>query len=215
VRLADGTVVTLNTDSRVRINYTGSARRLELLRGELHVAVAPDPARPLSVYAGDRVAQAVGTAFSVELTADRRVELIVTDGKVLFGVRQPRIEPDAASPPLVPETPGTKTLSAGEELVIRGADEVIVPVSPEDMEIKLAWRDGRLIFRDEPLEQAIAEVERYTTIDFVFLDENLKKTLISGRYKTGDVDSLLLSLRANFDIVYEYSGEDRVLLSSL
>lgn len=218
VMLADGTAVTLNTDSRISIAYSGSERLLELLRGEIHVQVVPDPARPFSVIAGDRVVQAVGTAFTVELTAGRELELVVTEGKVTVGARQPRggaAPTQAAIDSNLPAPARTKTVSAGQELIVRAAEEIVVPVSPENMEVKLAWRDGRLIFRDEPLERAIAEIERYTTVDFVFVDEKLKDQSISGRYKTGDVESLLLALRANFGITYEYDGRNRVLLRSL
>lgn len=218
VRLSDGTVMTLNTDSRVSVAYSESARLLELVRGEIHVEVVPDPVRPLSVIAGDRVVQAVGTAFTVELTVGHEVELVVTEGKVLVGVRAPRSHTDPAQGLITPalrEAVGTRTVSAGQELIARAAEDVVVPVSPEDIEVELAWRDGRLIFRDEPLEQAIAEIERYTIVDFVFLDDSLKQQSISGRYKTGDIEALLLALRANFDIRYEYDGANRVLLREL
>lgn len=219
VTLSDGTVVTLDTDSRIVIAYSASARRLELFHGQIHVQVKPDPARPFDVIAGDRVVQAVGTAFTVELTAGRELELVVTEGKVRVGVRPPRRRSDPAKvrpdPDIFAPPQPVRTVSAGEELIVRASEELIVPVTPEDMEVKLAWRDGRLIFRDEPLGQAIAEIERYTTIDFVFVDESLRQRLISGRYKTGDVDSLLLALRANFGIGYEYDGASRVLLRRL
>lgn len=218
VKLSDGTTVTLNTDSRVSVAYSASARLLELVRGEIHVEVVPDPVRPFSVIAGDRVVQAVGTAFSVELTANRGVEVVVTKGEVLVGVRVPRSHTDLSQVLITPglrEAAATETVSAGHELIARAAEETIVPVSPEDIEAELAWRDGRLIFRDEALEQAIAEIERYTTVDFVFLDESLKQQPISGRYKAGDVEELLLALRGNFDIHYEYDGANRVLLRKL
>lgn len=218
VTLSDGTVVNLDTDSRISVAYSASGRRLELFRGQIHVAVQRDPARPFDVIAGDRMVQAVGTAFTVELTAGRELELVVTEGKVKVGVRltgtgdpaKVRLDSD-----IFAQSQPVRIVSAGEELIVRESEELVVPVTPEDMEVKLAWRDGRLIFRDEPLGQAIAEIERYTTIDFVFMDESLRGRLISGRYKTGDVDSLLLALRANFGIGYEYDGTDRVLLSRL
>lgn len=217
VTLADGTALTLNTNSRVSVRYTEAERLLGLERGEIHVAVAPDPARPLSVIAGNRIVQAVGTAFSVELVASRRLELMVTEGTVLIGMRTPddNLNPVAPRVPDLQVSAGTRTVSAGQELIVGEAEEVVVPVSPEDLEVRLAWREGRLIFRNEPLEQAIAEIERYTTVEFVFLDDNLRTQAISGRYKAGDIASLLLALRANFDIAYEYDGENRVLLSSL
>jgi transmembrane sensor len=66
----------------VNITYTAQARVIELQRGEIHIDVAHDTARPLSVLAGGQVIQAVGTAFNVQLE-ENLVELIVTQGKVL------------------------------------------------------------------------------------------------------------------------------------
>ena len=84
--LPDGSIMTLNTNSAVRADFTVSNRVLILQRGELHIAVAHDPDRPLSVIVGNKVVQAVGTEFNVEITTDNSIELIVTDGVVMVGV---------------------------------------------------------------------------------------------------------------------------------
>ena len=211
--LPDGTVVVLNTNTRVAVKYTADARVLNLERGEVHIEVAEDRFRPLSVIAGDRIVQALGTAFSIEITHDRKIELVVTEGKVVVGVH----EADAtqgAIPPVLTQSP-SNTVQAGEELLLGAPEEIVTPVSSEDIEVKLSWREGSLIFRGEPLEEALTEVERYTTVEFVFMDEALKRRSVSGRYRAGDVDALLTVLQINFDISYEYSDDGRVLLSSL
>lgn len=218
VDLADGTVLSLNTNSQVNVNYSESARVLRLSRGEIHIQVAHETNRPLFVVAEDRVVQAVGTAFRVEIMEDQRMGLMVTEGKVVVGMRLKSDNKLSGKPipvpPILAESE-TKAVAAGEELVLGAPEEIVVPVSAEEIEVKLSWREGRLIFRSEPLERALAEVERYTTVEFVFMDEKLKSRSLSGRYRTGDVEALLLALEANFGIRYEYAGEDRVLLSSL
>ena len=230
VLLSDGSVVVLNTNSHLEVSYSKSARVLQLHRGEIHVEVAKDISRPLSVIAGDRIVQAVGTSFSVEITHRQQVEVVVIDGKVVVGVSVASVRPDNDSstngatsrypgiviPPVLAQS-DANTVNAGEELVLGTMDDVAVPVpmSADEIEVKLSWREGRLIFRSEPLEIALKEVERYTTVEFVFLDEALKTRLMTGRYRAGDVEALLLALRANFNITYEYESENRVLLSSL
>ena len=230
VVLPDGSAMVLNTNSKVRVLYSASARVLLLYRGEIHIEVAEDAARPLSVVAGNRIVQAVGTSFSVEITEQQHIEVVVTDGKVVVGVRPAASSTDGASPtndatfrnlavvvPPVLAQSDTNTVVAGEELVFDTMSGVAVPVamSADDIEVKLSWREGRLIFRSEPLEKALQEVERYTTVEFVFLDEELKTQSMTGRYRAGDVEALLLALRANFNIKHEYESETRVLLSSL
>jgi len=213
VVLPDGTVVILNTNSRLGVAYSAAARVLHLQRGEIHVSVAKDSSRRLSVVVGDQILQAVGTAFSVEITENSQIELVVTEGKVVVGVRSTGQQATVV-PPILAQS-DSNTVVAGEELILGVPDAVITPVTVEELEVKLSWREGRLIFRGEPLAEALAEVERYTTVEFVFLDEDLKTRSVSGRYRAGDVDALLIALRLNFNIDHEFVDDDRVLLSSL
>lgn len=211
--LVDGTVVVLNTNSQIEVAYSDDARVVHLVRGEIHVEVVKDPSRPLSVVAGDRIVQAVGTAFSVQITQDQQIDLVVTEGLVVVGVRAPGVR-RVVAPPVIAQSEDN-TVAAGENLIMGGDEEIITPVSDEEIEIKLSWREGSLIFQREPLEQALAEVERYTTVKFVFIDEDLKTRAVSGRYRAGDVESLLVALRTNFNITHEVAEDGRVLLSSL
>ena len=221
VLLPDGTEVVLNTDTALRVAYSRDARVLHLTRGELHVDVAEDRTRPLSVIAGDKIVQALGTEFSVQITDEQYVEVLVTEGKVVVGVQPARIrttpeEPDSPVfvPPVLTQTEDN-TVDAGEALLLGVPDETVVPVTADEIEVELSWKEGRLIFRSEPLADALAEVERYTTVEFVIIDEHLKSQILSGRFRAGDVDTLLALLEANFQIGHEFDGDDRVLLSSL
>lgn len=211
--LSDGTEVVLNTNSRLRVEYSDRARVLFLERGEIHVDIVPDAARRFSVVAGDRIFQAVGTSFSVEIKQDDQIELVVTEGRVVVGIRT--VDDSAGRAPQLLSQSSDNTVAAGEEIVLGASNESIISVSPEEIEVKLAWREGRLIFRGETLEAALAEVERYTTVEFIFLEQDLKSRAVTGRFRAGDVDSLLAALRMNFNIVSERSDDGRVLLSSL
>ena len=86
-------------------------------------------------------------------------------------------------------------------------------IEPEEIAVKLSWRQGSLIFRGESLEEAVYEVGRYTAVEFIFLDDESKKVKISGRFKAGDVDGLLAALRENFKISYERAGDGKIYLS--
>ena len=223
VLLPDGSEVLMNTNSQLAVTFTPSERVLRLAQGEILMRVARDRARPLSVVAGDRIIQAVGTEFAVEITDDQRVELVVTEGKVVVGIQPPAAvslrgadvdAPDnAAFPPLLAQLEDN-VVSAGEEVILTGDEMAKRAVSADEIEVKLSWKEGRLIFRSEPLAKALQEVERYTRVEFVFLDESLKSRTLSGRFRASDVEALLLSLRLNFDITYEFDGERRVLLGS-
>jgi transmembrane sensor len=209
--LPDGTVVVLNTNSVLRVEYAPDRRVLTLERGEVNVRVAKDELRPLSVIAGDRVVQAVGTEFNVEIKDDQKIELVVTEGRVRVGVRRPAPEMLAQTAP--DDLPDLSVIvSAGEELILGAPTQEVTVVSPEDIEVKLSWRGGNLIFRGESLEEAVQEIGRYTSVEFVFVNESLRKIRVAGLFKAGDVDGLLAALRENFNIVYEKVDDQTVLL---
>lgn len=216
VNLPDGSVLVLNTDSLVRVHYTAAHRLIELERGELNVQVAHDKQRPLSVLAAGRVVQAVGTAFNVQLLRDRRVELIVTEGRVRVAGRE-----DEASGPARREPkplPATATaVSGGERLLMSERQPQVEPeqvekMEPADMDARLSWRSGNLVFRGEPLEQAMAEISRYTSVEFRIEDEQLKDVRVAGLFRTGDVKGLLSTLDSNFDIASERLDAQTVVL---
>lgn len=214
VSLPDGTQVVLNTNSRVEIEYTEQYRLLRLERGEIHVEVVKDKSRPLSVFVGNQVVQAVGTAFSLEITSEQQIELVVTEGKVLVGVRAYPVDDTTENQPIVLE-PSSVMVAAGEEMMLGAPDERIIEVSPAEIEVKLSWREGNLIFKGEPLEDAIAEVGRYTTVEFVILDEDLKIKRVSGLFKSGDVEGLLATLRDNFQVTHRRTADGKILLTRL
>lgn len=212
VQLSDGTQLVLNTNSLLKVKYTTQQRFINLQRGEVHIDVAHNESRPLTVQAGDQLVQAVGTAFSIELHSDQNIELVVTEGKVLVGVLPDLIQKVQDGEPVVLPS-SSRSVSKGEQLITGPSVEEIEKIEPTEIEVKLSWREGNLIFRGESLEDAVAEISRYTPVEFIFLDENLKKIRVAGLFKAGDVTGLLATLRRNFDITYERQ-EDRVLLGS-
>lgn len=214
VHLQDGSQVVLNTDSLIRVNYTDAYRLLRLEHGEIHVRVTKDNARPFSVIVGDKIVKAIGTAFSLEITSDQRIELIVTEGKVVVGVHR---NPQGVTAHVAPDVQESSsvTVVAGEQMILGVDEEEITEVSPEEIDIKLSWRQGNLVFRGESLEDAVAEIGRYTTVEFVILDDELKKVRIAGMFKAGDVDGLLATLRENFDVSNERTGDGKILLTAL
>jgi len=215
IQLPDNSELLLNTNSSVKVIYTAHARVIELQRGEIHIDVVHNTARPLSVLAGGQVIQAVGTAFNVQLEADL-VELIVTQGKVL--VQEKPIEEFQ----LLINTNNTK-LSLNErsvskdekiELVLgKHAVQKTVKVDTLDMATKLSWRKGKLIFTGESLEDVLVEISRYTKVQFE-LEQNssIKDVKVAGVFKTGDVTGLLKVLSRNFNINHEQVTKERIKL---
>lgn len=213
VNLADGSELTLNTHSRVRVDYSRQARILRLERGELHIDVAHDAERPLSVLVQDKIVQAVGTAFNVRMTHGQRVELIVSEGKVAVreGVSGSESERQARRPLGAADV---LAVNGGEKLVLGNTTQAVQRLDPKALSDTLSWREGKLVFRGETLARALEEINRYTTTQFEFADPALAEIRIAGLFQTGDVPGLLNALEQNFAIRAESLPGNRVRLSS-
>jgi transmembrane sensor len=202
VTLADGSVVTLNTNSIVETDLRRRTREIYLRKGEAHFQVAHDRSRPFLVHAGDAVVRAVGTAFEVRLLTDQHVDVVVNEGRV--EVQTPTLVPasDTTARPhhaggSVPVLPSitVRALNAGERLSTAGRDYAVMPISPQQLSSELAWREGAIIFDGEPLSEAIAEIERYTDARIIVSDPQIAALRVGGRFRTGDVQEFFDALQ--------------------
>jgi len=182
IALSDGSTVILNTASQIETRMTASERSVRLLSGEAFFEVAHDAARPFRVYAGDGVTTAVGTAFSVRLDNDA-VKVLVSHGKVSFSNVTDRVEPVAF-------------VSAGQSGTFSERTDVVENVEPAMIDRKLSWTAGRLTFAGEPLSTVVAEIARYTDIEFTYATPKLASMPIGGLFEVGEVDRMLDSLEA-------------------
>jgi transmembrane sensor len=209
--LQDKTRIKLNTNSLVRVTYTDKQRVFELLRGEMHVVVAHNEHKPLSVYAGSNIIQAVGTAFNVELGSEE-VELIVTDGKVLVSdINSQTVEPLKLKNVYL--SPKSFAVSKGQKAQLKARNTSIIGSNKGKLASDLAWQQGNLIFRGESLFDAMQEVSRYTNYQFDFGDEDTKSLQIAGLFKTSDISGLLAALESNFNVVFKKMSSNKIRLS--
>jgi transmembrane sensor len=202
VTLADGSVVTLNTNSIVETDLRRRTREIYLRKGEAHFQVAHDRSRPFLVHAGDAVVRAVGTAFEVRVLTDQHVDVVVNEGRV--EVQTPALVPASDNTPrphnsgrTAPALPSitVRALNAGERLSTAGRDYAVIPISAQQLSSELAWREGAIIFDGEPLSEAIAEIERYTDARIIVSDPQIAALRVGGRFRTGDVQEFFDALQ--------------------
>jgi transmembrane sensor len=210
VTLADGSVVTLNTNTIVETHLQRSVREIYLRQGEAHFQVAHDRSRPFLVHAGDAVVRAVGTQFEVRLRSDQHVDVVVNEGRV--EVRSEVAAEPASSGHDARVTPRSRvhTLTAGQQLSATGNDYSVVAVSTHRLSSVLAWRDGAVVFDGEPLSDAIAEIGRYTDARIIVNDPQVAALRVGGRYRTGDVQAFLDALQTAFPVSIHH-GSDGVV----
>lgn len=215
INLADGSVIHLNTNSLVSIQFSENERRIVLQRGEAHFDVAHDESRPFVVEASGNTVTAVGTAFNVQLMNDKEFELLVTEGRVL--VKDSLLASLQKSGPMLQEhaLQGKGILmGSGEKAVFNGLVSQSEKLSLDQVQRDLAWQQGMLVFQGEPLMEALKEVSRYTSINFEISDEAVKERRVAGYFKAGDINGLLFALKNNFQIDHQKLDDNRIILSA-
>ena len=201
VPLADGSVVTLNTDSVILVRYTSDRREIRLLRGEALFEVAKAPSRPFVVKADEAEAAAVGTSFSVSRIDDAPVQVLVREGVVQ--VR--RLDDATTVPPL--------RLSANTRAIVRGVKPGFrIAAAPNDeVERDLAWRDGRIVLQGETLRHAATRFARYSDTRIVFEDASIGEEEVTGLYRANDPVGFAEAVATAFDLRVEVgAGEVRL-----
>jgi len=212
VILADGSKLHLNTNSIVTVDFSAEARNVVLLRGEAHFEVAHDTDRPFSVTAGNNTVTAVGTAFNMQYVNDDAFELVVTEGKVLV---KDRFKDDGSTELLFGKKPITEEgllMFAGEKATVQGKVEAKENLTQNDIADDLAWQQGMIVFKGEPLEAVLLEIGRYTPVRFNISDDKLRKRRVAGYFKVGDIDGLLSALKSSFDVDHERVTKNSIQL---
>lgn len=202
VVLRDGSVVTLNTDTELRVRFTDARRRVELIHGEAQFTVAHDTRRPFDVIAVGHVVRAIGTQFDVRLVRGQSIEVIVVEGKVTL------VESSSSS-----VIAGNETISAGEAASTQGKKVTVHPVSTSESARRLAWRTGEVSFQGESLAQAVTEFNRYSHRQLRVEDPSIADLRIGGNFQVLDIDSFVAALNRSFGITSRTASDGAIALS--
>lgn len=203
ITLDDGSVITLNTDSQVYVDYSGQDRLITLLKGQAIFEVAKDPERPFMVTAGDRRVVALGTTFDVRLN-QAAVEVILVEGKV--AIEKVVSASQSAPSPLV-------QLTSGERLVATPKKKMPV-VTQIDANKATSWREGFVTFEDTPLAEALIEMNRYSAVQITSEQSSLNELRITGVFRAGQQARFAEALQTYFPISATRTGNVIVLKMS-
>jgi len=201
VPLNDGSRVTLNTGSRIDVEYEAQVRIVRLESGEALFEVAKDPKRPFVVQAGNMRVRAVGTAFLVRRRSDDDVDVTVTTGTVDVWYETHR--------------ESAVRLKAGTATSLSG--KTIAP--PQDLtalqiERAIDWKSGVVDLGGRTLGEAAAEINRYNKRSVVITDSRLAAQTLVGNVGTADPVAFAEAAAAMFDARVRNEG-DRIILEPL
>jgi transmembrane sensor len=174
--LPDGSTAILDADTAVAIRFSGTERRIALMRGAAYFEVTPGQA-PFVVEAASGEVRVLGTRFGVTLTP-AGATVTVASGRV-------EVRPPVGAPAL---------LGRGQQLRYRSGGAG--PVTPVDPDQALAWRDGRLAFQQATLAEVVAAIGRHRAGRILILDAELAGRRVTGSFPAGDTEAALASLQA-------------------
>jgi transmembrane sensor len=200
-QLEDGSLVHLNTQSRVKVRYSESSRSIQLLAGEVLFDVAHDSARPFRVTAGPATIQAVGTQFNV-YRGPEQVNVAVVEGRVQIEPSEPQ---DGAGARFNPgqghraRESAKALLNAGEEAAVEGNGRVVKSTTA-DIPAAVAWRQHRLVFRSERLDHIAAQFNRYNRTKIEIEGEGLAAQRASGTFNANEPNAFIHFLQEDSSV---------------
>ncbi|MGR4866587.1 FecR family protein [Caulobacter sp. LARHSG274] len=177
VPLSDGSSVTLNTASLLKVRFTPHVREVALLSGEALFNVASDRSRPFTVEAGDVRLQGGATSFVVRKDDKGPVRVMVQSGQVKMSCKG---------------APATLVVAANAAAVAPDAGlgartlPPPVPLDADEVARRLSWQDGMLAFNGETVGEAAAEFARYSSTRIIIEDPALAAEPLSGLYASSD-----------------------------
>jgi transmembrane sensor len=225
--LSDGSQVTLDTQSELNIDFSPRERRVQLARGQAFFEVAKDSSRPFVVVTRDRQFVAVGTAFDVRLDADQ-VKITMVEGTVrVEPVPDQPVSPNAGAGHIVYKGPTSGDGAPGQSAAARGVAAIATITAGEqlisdsrhedhvrgaDPERDTSWRRGQLIFENERLETAIAEINRYSDVKIELENHSLGDLRLSGAFATGRPNVFVEAVTSYFPLRIGITDDKRIVL---
>lgn len=171
VALEDGSALTLDALSSVRVRFSPERREVRLEQGRVFFAVAHDATRPFVVKAGPVEVRAVGTAFSVSMDAQAQTAVVMREGIV-------EVSRARAGPPV--------RLVAQQNLVAPANGPFSVATQNEQANADtFAWREGAIVLDGTTLADAAAQFARYSRYR-IELDPGVADLRLTGRFATSD-----------------------------
>jgi transmembrane sensor len=200
VTLEDGSSVMLNTETSVKVRYTELERRVHVLYGEAYFTIVADPHRPFTVDVASAHLNAAPGTLRVRNLQDAPVDILVNQGRAMLKSA---------------DLSAAITLPAGTRIALPLSGGAAIPMpqpAPVDLVSReLAWREGKIAFEGERLDQAAAQFARYSRTRIAIPDPSLAAEPVSGLFAAADPVGFSRAVAAIFDAKLDQSGDSITL----
>ena len=194
VELADGTVVFLNSGSKLRFPQTfdNQKQRKVLLDGEGNFAVTKNPDQPFIVQVNKLDIKVLGTVFNVEAYNDNpSVNIALVEGSVLLQEQSENGNKDLM------------ILSPNQVATLNKSDNVISKTDVTDLYKYTAWINGRIVFYNDPIETVVNRLGKWYNVDIVIADKRLKDYSFTGTFIDESLEQILNILSLTSPMTYD------------
>ncbi|MEX2281310.1 MAG: FecR domain-containing protein [Gemmatimonadota bacterium] len=191
ITLSDGSEIVLSAGSAVLVPADFAQNRTVRLEGEAFFEVEPDASRPFTVLSGPARTRVLGTAFNVSAHPGGAIEVAVVSGRV--ELRHDRANDGSGA-----------VLNPGQSGRLEGNAQIVVRTV--DLNDYIAWRQGRLVFRDVSLSEVTATLERWYEVDLEISDAALAQSHVNAFFEKQNLNEILDVLAETLDARYERTG---------
>lgn len=200
IALADGSRVSMDTDSRMRVDFSGAQRRITLSRGRAYFRVAKS-SRPFLVDTDSGSVRAVGTEFEVYRRGDA-IEVALIEGRVAL-LAAPSGDAEPASLGML--DPGQRARFGKHQPLQR-----LTATAPARLP---TWLSGKLLFEDQSLSAAVAEFNRYSHRRMRLGDDRVARLRVSGVFRSDDPHSFVEALETLYPVVARESAQGEIVIA--
>lgn len=196
LELPDGTLVWLNSDTKMNYNDTyNHKKRMIKLDGEAYFEVAKDKDKPFIVQVDDMEIEALGTAFNVKAYAtDEQISATLIEGSIAATSGNKRI-----------------LLSPNENISYNRNTHESVKTTLYNTDLTSAWRSGRIVFGGETLGEAAVMLERLYNIQIIFETEDIKGYTFLGTIKNNSLSNVFEIMSLTVPITYAINDSSVII----
>ncbi|MEM9858241.1 MAG: FecR domain-containing protein [Bacteroidota bacterium] len=197
VTLPDGSTIRMNYETEVKVpKQLEGDERVVYLTGQAHFDVVRNPEKPFIVYTDDTKTRVLGTSFDINTKKADETEIIVTSGKVSFSEKG---QPD-----------NLITLTVNDRAVLKTDQRILK--SEIDAQKFTAWKENKLVFDGETLQEVIQVIEPWYDIKVMVKDPDKLQGIYKFSYANPSLQELFerLSFMAKFD--YTIDGKTVTIL---
>jgi transmembrane sensor len=190
VRLADGSVATLDAGSSIRfpVSFTGNERKVDVT-GEVYFEVVHDAQKPFRVAAAGQTIEVLGTSFNVNAYTDEEtVNTTLVTGKI-------------------------KVQEGSRSVVLKPGQQAVVAASNRDIKIRtidvpsvIAWKEGHFHFDNDNVQTVMRQLARWYDVKVEYVGTPTKSTF------SGDIDrhskaSVVLKILSLSNVKFAIDGQ--------